>query len=174
MGDEPFLHALIGERLKQESTCCIIRREGAWSVNMNEPLGEKRIRVLIAKPGLDGHDRGAKVVVHALKDAGMEVIYTGLHKTVDEIVNTALEEDVDVIGLSIYSGAHLPLSKKLMESVRKKGLTDKLVLVGGNIPQRDVKTLKDFGVTEIFPVGTKLNEIVDFIKERVKEQDEKI
>ncbi len=141
---------------------------------MNEPLGKKRIRVLIAKPGLDGHDRGAKVVVHALKDAGMEVIYTGLHKTVDEIVNTALEEDVDVIGLSIYSGAHLPLSKELMESVRKKGLTDKLVLVGGNIPQRDVKTLKDFGVTEIFPVGTKLNEIVDFIKERVKEQDEKI
>lgn len=141
---------------------------------MNRALGEKRIRVLIAKPGLDGHDRGAKVVVHALKDAGMEVIYTGLHKTVDEIVNTALEEDVDVIGLSIYSGAHLPLSKKLMESLRGKGLTDKLVLVGGNIPQRDVKAIKDYGVTEVFPVGAKLDEIVDFINEEVKVQNEKI
>jgi len=141
---------------------------------MNRALGEKRIRVLIAKPGLDGHDRGAKVVVHALKDAGMEVIYTGLHKTIDEIVNTALEEDVDVIGLSIYSGAHLPLSKNLMESLREKGLTDKLVLVGGNIPQRDVKALKDYGVTEVFLVGAKLDEIVDFIKEKVKVQNEKI
>jgi len=135
----------------------------------NSPLGEKRIRVMIAKPGLDGHDTGAKVVVHALKDAGMEVIYTGLHRTIDEIVNTALEEDVNVIGLSIYSGAHLPLSKKLMERLKEKGLTDKLVLVGGNIPHRDIKTLKDYGVTGVFPVGAKLDEIVNFIKERVKD-----
>ncbi|GAG13777.1 unnamed protein product [marine sediment metagenome] len=134
----------------------------------NSPLGEKRIRVMIAKPGLDGHDTGAKVVVHALKDAGMEVIYTGLHRTIDEIVNTALEEDVNVIGLSIYSGAHLSLSKKLMERLKEKGLTDKLVLVGGNIPHRDIKTLKDYGVTGVFPVGAKLDEIVNFIKERVK------
>ena len=137
-------------------------------------MGEKRIRVLIAKPGLDGHDKGAKVVVHALKEAGMEVLYTGLHKTIDEIVNTALEEDVDVIGLSVYSGAHLPLSKKLIEQLKEKKLTDKLVLVGGNIPQRDVKVLKGYGVTEVFPVGAKLDEIIEFIKRRVGGQNEKI
>jgi len=148
--------------------------QNIWTVNMKGPLSERRIRVLIAKPGLDGHDRGAKVVVHTLKEAGMEVIYTGLHKTIDEIMNTALEEDVDVIGLSIYSGAHLPLSKKLMEQLKEKKLTDKLVLVGGNIPQRDVKVLKNYGVTEVFPIGAKLDEIVDFIKERVREQNEKI
>jgi methylmalonyl-CoA mutase C-terminal domain/subunit len=130
-------------------------------------LDERKIRVLIAKPGLDGHDKGAKVVVHALKEAGMEVLYTGLHKTIDEIVNAALEEDVDVIGLSIYSGAHLPLSKKLVERIKEKGLADKLVLVGGNIPQGDVKILKDYGVTEVFPVGAKLDEIIEFIKRRV-------
>ncbi len=137
-------------------------------------MSEKRIRVLIAKPGLDGHDKGAKVIVHALKEARMEVLYTGLHKTIDEIVNTALEEDVDVIGLSIYSGAHLPLSKKLMERLKEKELTDKLVLVGGNIPQRDVKILNDYGVTEVFPVGAKLDEIIEFIKKRVGERNEKI
>jgi len=137
-------------------------------------LGKKRIRVLIAKPGLDGHDKGAKVVVHALKEAGMEVLYTGLHKTIDEIVNTALEEDVDVIGLSVYSGAHLPLSKKLMEQLKENKLTDKLVLVGGNIPLGDVKVLKNYGVTEVFPVGAKLDEIIEFIKKRVGERNEKI
>lgn len=141
---------------------------------MNKPLGNKRIRVVIAKPGLDGHDTGAKVVVHALKDAGMEVIYTGLHRTIDEIVKTALEEDVDVIGLSVYSGAHVPLSKKLMGRLKEEGITDKLVLVGGNIPQKDIKTLKDLGISCVFPVGARLDEIVKFIKERVKEQDEKI
>ena len=136
-------------------------------MNENRPLGGKKIRVVIAKPGLDGHDTGAKVVAHALKDAGMEVIYTGLHRTIDEIVNTAVEEDVDVIGLSIYSGAHLPLSKKLMERLKEMGLTDKLVLVGGNIPQRDIKTLKSYGITEVFPVGSRLNDIVEFIKKKV-------
>lgn len=133
-----------------------------------KPLAEKRIRVLIAKPGLDGHDRGAKVVALALKDAGMEVIYTGLHKTIDEIVNTALQEDVDVIGLSIYSGAHVPLSQKLMNRLKEKDLTDKMVLVGGNIPRRDIKTLIDYGVTGVFPVGARLENIVNFIKEKVK------
>ena len=136
-------------------------------MNENRPLGEEKIRVVIAKPGLDGHDTGAKVVAHALKDAGMEVIYTGLHRTIDEIVNTAVEEDVDVIGLSIYSGAHLPLSKKLMERLKEMGVTDKLVLVGGNIPQRDIKTLKSYGITEVFPVGARLNDIVEFIKKKV-------
>jgi len=141
---------------------------------MDEPSGRRRIRVLIAKPGLDGHDTGAKVVVHALKDSGMEVIYTGLHKTIEEIVNTALEEDVDVIGLSIYSGAHLPLSKELMEMLEKENLANILVLVGGNIPNRDVQTLKGYGVAEVFPTGANLSEITEFIREKVKEQDEKV
>ena len=135
-------------------------------MNTNENL--KKIKVLIAKPGLDGHDRGAKVVVHALKDAGMEVVYTGLHNTIDEIVNTASTEKVDAIGMSIYSGAHLPLSKKLMELLKEKKLTDKLVLIGGNIPQRDIDTLKEYGVTGVFPTGANLEKIVTFIKEKVK------
>ena len=127
----------------------------------------KRIRVVIAKPGLDGHDTGAKVVAHALKDAGMEVIYTGLHRSIEDIVKTALEEDADVIGLSIYSGAHLPLSKKLMDQLRDKGISDKLVLIGGNIPKRDIKTLIDYGVAGVFSTGTQLEEIVVFIKQNV-------
>jgi methylmalonyl-CoA mutase C-terminal domain/subunit len=135
-------------------------------MNSNEDL--KKIKVLIAKPGLDGHDRGAKVVVHTLKDAGMEVVYTGLHNTIDEIVNTALEENVDVIGMSVYSGAHLPLSEKLMEQLKEKGLTNKLVLIGGNIPQKDINTLEEYGINGVFPTGADLNEIVTFIKERVK------
>jgi methylmalonyl-CoA mutase C-terminal domain/subunit len=128
----------------------------------------KRIRVVIAKPGLDGHDTGAKVVAHALKDAGMEVIYTGLHRPIEDIVKTALEEDADVIGMSIYSGAHLPLSQKLMDQLRDKELMDKLVLIGGNIPRRDIRTLLDYGVSGVFPTGTKLEEIVKFIRENVK------
>ncbi len=133
----------------------------------NNP-GKKRIKVLIAKPGLDGHDRGAKVLVHALREAGMEVMYTGLHKTIDEIVKISLEEDVDVIGMSIYSGAHLPLGEKLMEALKAKGLDDKLVLVGGNIPQRDIPTLQSYGVDGVFPTGSGFDEIIDFIKQRVK------
>jgi len=134
---------------------------------MNDTSSEKRIRVVIAKPGLDGHDTGAKVVAHALKDAGMEVIYTGLHRSIEDIVKTALEEDADVIGLSIYSGAHLPLSKKLMDQLRDKGISDKLVLIGGNIPKRDIKTLIDYGVAGVFSTGTQLEEIVVFIKQNV-------
>ena len=133
----------------------------------SNPAGGRRIRVVIAKPGLDGHDVGAKVVAHALKEAGMEVIYTGLHRTVEEIVKTALEEDVDVIGLSIYSGAHLPLSSKLMDSLREKEISDKIVLVGGNIPRRDIAALKACGVTEVFPVGSRLDDIVAFIGNKV-------
>ncbi len=134
---------------------------------MNDTSSEKRIRVVIAKPGLDGHDTGAKVVAHALKDAGMEVIYTGLHRSIEDIVKTALEEDADVIGLSIYSGAHLPLSKKLMDQLRDKGISDKLVLIGGNIPKRDIKTLIDYGVAGVFSTGTQLEEIVVFIRQNV-------
>ncbi|NOR13012.1 MAG: methylmalonyl-CoA mutase [Candidatus Aminicenantes bacterium] len=136
---------------------------------MNDTSSEKRIRVVIAKPGLDGHDTGAKVVAHALKDAGMEVIYTGLHRSIEDIVKTALEEDADVIGMSIYSGAHLPLGKKLMDQLKDKGISEKLVLIGGNIPQRDIKTLSDYGVAGVFSTGSRLEEIVKFIKERTKE-----
>jgi methylmalonyl-CoA mutase C-terminal domain/subunit len=132
-------------------------------------LETKRIRVVIAKPGLDGHDTGAKVVAHTLKDAGMEVIYTGLHRSIEDIVKTALEEDADVIGISIYSGAHLPLSKKLMDQLEDKAISDKLVLIGGNIPQRDIKILKDYGVAGVFPTGTRLEEIVTFIRQNVKD-----
>ena len=121
----------------------------------------------MAKPGLDGHDTGAKVVALALKDAGMEVIYTGLHRSIDEIVRTALQEDVDVIGLSIYSGAHLPLSQKLIERLQQEGLKDKLVLVGGNIPKRDVETLLGYGVSGVFPIGARLEEITKFIQAKV-------
>ncbi|MFQ6070607.1 MAG: cobalamin B12-binding domain-containing protein [Candidatus Aminicenantales bacterium] len=131
-------------------------------------MRDKKIRVVIAKPGLDGHDVGAKVVAHALKEAGMEVIYTGLHRTIEEIVNTAVQEDAGVIGLSIYSGAHLPLSRKLMERLREKGIKDRIVLVGGNIPRSDIEPLKKYGVTEVFPTGSKLEEIITFIKERIR------
>ena len=111
----------------------------------------KRIRVLIAKPGLDGHDRGAKVIAHALKDAGMEVIYTGLHKTVDQIIKVALQEDVDVIGLSIMSGAHIPITEKLVKKAKEAGIGDKIIAVGGVIPARDVPRLKELGVRGSFP-----------------------
>jgi len=151
-----------------EGACCIIQTAKIRIRFRIKLLEEKRIRVLIGKPGLDGHDRGAKVVALALKDAGMEVIYTGLHKTIEEIVSTALEEDVDVVGLSIYSGAHLPLSQILMNQLAEKGITDKLVLVGGNIPQKDIPTLKSLGVKEVFPVGTHLEQIVAFIQNEVR------
>lgn len=136
-------------------------------------LMQRRIRVVIAKPGLDGHDVGAKVVALALKDAGMEVIYTGLHRTIEEIVKTALEEDADVVGLSIYSGAHLGLSKKLMDRLKEAGGEDIMVLVGGNIPQKDISTLQEFGVKGVFPVGTKLDDIIAFIRKKLDSSDEK-
>ncbi len=128
---------------------------------------ERPIRVLIAKPGLDGHDRGAKVVALALRDAGFEVIYTGLHQTVDQIVEAALQEDVDVIGLSILSGAHLPITAKLMEKMREAGIEDKIVIIGGNIPERDIAPLKGLGVQEVFPTGSEFDQIAAFIRESV-------
>ena len=128
---------------------------------------KKPIRVLVAKPGLDGHDRGAKVVAHALRDAGMEVIYTGLHQTVEQIVEAALQEDVDVIGLSVLSGAHLPLTEKLTESLREKGLQSLLVVVGGNVPRRDVEKLEALGVAGVFRTGSRFEDIVNFIEARV-------
>lgn len=126
---------------------------------------EQRIRILIAKPGLDGHDRGAKVVALALRNAGFEVIYTGLHQTVGQIVEMAMQEDVDVIGLSILSGAHLPIASKLMAQLRDKDMDDKLVLVGGNIPEGDMAALKALGVAGVFSSSSRFEAIVAFIRE---------
>jgi methylmalonyl-CoA mutase, C-terminal domain len=126
-----------------------------------------KIRVLVAKPGLDGHDRGAKVIARALRDAGMEVIYTGLRQTPEQIVNAALQEDVDAIGLSILSGAHMHLFPRIMDLVRQKGLDDVLVFGGGIIPDPDIVKLKELGVSEIFPPGSSLDEIVDFVRSNV-------
>ncbi|HOP46177.1 MAG TPA: cobalamin B12-binding domain-containing protein [Desulfobacteraceae bacterium] len=128
-------------------------------------MAERKIRVILAKPGLDGHDRGAKVVAHALREAGMEVLYTGLHQTVPGIVNQAIQEDVDVIGFSIMSGAHIPICRKLMDILKKENIHDKLIVVGGVIPNKDIQVLKDMGVNGIFPGGTKFTEIVGFIRE---------
>jgi methylmalonyl-CoA mutase C-terminal domain/subunit len=135
---------------------------------MNSNKKKHIIRVLVAKPGLDGHDRGAKVVAHALKDAGMEVVYTGLHQSVESIVQAALQEAVDVIGLSIMSGAHLPICKKLRQLLEEKGLQDKLVVVGGVIPKRDIPALQALGVDGVFPGGTPFSTLVEFIKTNVR------
>ncbi len=128
-------------------------------------MTERKIRVLLGKPGLDGHDRGAKVVAHAMREAGMEVIYTGLHQTVASILNQAIQEDVDVIGLSIMSGAHIPICKKLMGMIKEQGMENKLVAVGGVIPNRDIPILEKMGVAGIFPGGTHFDEIIKFIRE---------
>jgi len=125
---------------------------------------EKKIRVLIAKPGLDSHDRGAKVVARALRDAGMEVIYTGLRQTPEQIAETALQEDVNVIGLSILSGAHNTLFPKTMQLLKKKGLTDVTVFAGGIIPEEDIPRLKKIGIKEVFGPGTPTSTIVNFVK----------
>lgn len=130
--------------------------------------GEKKIRVLVAKPGLDGHDRGAKVIARALRDAGMEVIYTGLRQTPEMIVTASLQEDVDVIGLSILSGAHNAIIPRVMDLLKQHQAEDILVVVGGIIPDVDIEGLKKAGVAGIFQPGTPLEEIVKFIRENVK------
>jgi methylmalonyl-CoA mutase C-terminal domain/subunit len=127
------------------------------------------IRVLVAKPGLDGHDRGAKIIARALRDAGMEVIYTGLRQTPEMIVNAALQEDVKVIGLSILSGAHNAIMPRIMELLREKEMTDVLVVVGGIIPDEDAKELKRIGVAEVFQPGASLAKIIAFIRDSVKQ-----
>ena len=127
----------------------------------------KKIKILVAKPGLDGHDRGAKVVALALKEAGMEVIYTGLHQSLDAIVSTALQEDVDAIGLSILTGGHLPICRKLLAKLREKGIGDRLVFVGGVIPKRDFPELEGMGIRGIFPGGTPLQQAIEFIQQSV-------
>jgi methylmalonyl-CoA mutase C-terminal domain/subunit len=130
-------------------------------------MTSKRIRVLIAKPGLDGHDRGAKIIARALRDAGMEVIYTGLRQTPEMIASAAAQEDVEVIGLSILSGAHNTLGPRLMEMLREKGMQDVTVLIGGIIPEADIPGLKKIGIAEIFLPGTSTQTIVEFIRNRV-------
>jgi methylmalonyl-CoA mutase, C-terminal domain len=126
-----------------------------------------KIRVVIAKPGLDGHDRGAKIIARALRDAGMEVIYTGLHQTPEQIVETAIQEDADAVGISILSGAHMTLVPKILDGLKENGAEDVLVVVGGTIPAEDAAELKGQGVAEIFTPGAPTAEIVDFLKAKV-------
>ncbi len=129
---------------------------------------EKKIRVVVAKPGLDGHDRGAKVISRALRDAGMEVIYTGLHQTPQQVVETVVQEDPDCVCLSILSGAHNALFPKIMELLKEKGIADVLVMAGGVIPDDDIPVLKDIGVEGFFGPGTELKTIVDYIRSHLK------
>ena len=134
----------------------------------------RKIRVVIAKPGLDGHDRGAKVIARALRDAGMEVIYTGLRQTPEQVMSAALQEDADVIGLSILSGAHMHICPRLMQLLHEKGMDDVLVVVGGIIPDVDLPRLRDIGVKGIFLPGTPMQEIIDFITANVRPRVEHV
>jgi methylmalonyl-CoA mutase C-terminal domain/subunit len=129
---------------------------------------KKKIRVVVAKPGLDGHDRGAKIIARALRDAGMEVIYTGLHQTPEQIAETVIQEDADAIGLSILSGAHMTLVPRVVELLHEQGVDDVVITVGGTIPADDVPELKKLGVAEVFTPGSSTDEIVDFVRGAVK------
>jgi methylmalonyl-CoA mutase, C-terminal domain len=127
----------------------------------------RKIRVVVAKPGLDGHDRGAKIIARALRDAGMEVIYTGLHQTPEQIVETALQEDADAVGLSILSGAHMTLVPRIVELLKEQDAGDIVVVVGGTIPNQDIPELKELGVAEVFTPGAPTQAIIDFIRDSV-------
>ena len=129
---------------------------------------QKKIRVVVAKPGLDGHDRGAKIIARALRDAGMEVIYTGLHQTPEQIVETVIQEDADAVGLSILSGAHMTLVPRVLELLSEQGVDDVLVTLGGTIPADDVPQLKELGVAEVFGPGASTQQIVDFLRGAVQ------
>lgn len=135
---------------------------------------EEKVRVLVAKPGLDGHDRGAKVIARALRDAGMEVIYTGIRQTPDMIVKSALQEDVDVLGLSILSGAHTELFPAIMEQLKQKGMENVLVIAGGIIPKEDIPALQEIGIKAVFGPGTATDEIADFIRNAMEERNNKV
>ena len=137
---------------------------------MPAPSTTQKIRVVVAKPGLDGHDRGAKIIARALRDAGMEVIYTGLHQTPEQIVETVIQEDADAVGLSILSGAHMTLVPRIVELLREQGVDDVLLTVGGTIPADDIPELKELGVAEVFGPGTTTQAIVDFISGAVAER----
>jgi methylmalonyl-CoA mutase C-terminal domain/subunit len=129
---------------------------------------DKKIRVVVAKPGLDGHDRGAKIIARALRDAGMEVIYTGLHQTPEQIVETVIQEDADAVGLSILSGAHMTLVPRILELLEEQGVDDVVVTVGGTIPSDDVEKLKQLGVAEVFTPGASAQSAIDFIRSAVR------
>ena len=133
-------------------------------------MDKRKIRILIAKPGLDGHDKGAKIVALALRDAGMEVVYTGLHQQIDQIINTALQEAVDIIGLSIMSGAHVPICRKLIQEMQAESMDDVKVVVGGVIPFQDIDGLKSMGIHGVFPGGTPFEEIIEGIQGIVQAQ----
>src|SRR5271169_5120227 len=133
-------------------------------------MASRTLRVLVGKPGLDGHDRGAKIIARAFRDAGFEVIYTGLRQTPEQVVNAALQEDVDVIGLSILSGAHMTLCPRIMELMKKEGLDDVMVLVGGIIPDPDVVRLKALGISEVFQPGASTEDIVTYIVNNVRKK----
>jgi methylmalonyl-CoA mutase C-terminal domain/subunit len=135
-----------------------------------QAAGGRKIRVVVAKPGLDGHDRGAKIIARALRDAGMEVIYTGLHQTPEQIAATVIQEDADAVGLSILSGAHMTLVPRVVEMLRAEGVEDVVVTVGGTIPADDAPELKKLGVAEVFTPGASTDEIVDFIREAIDER----
>jgi methylmalonyl-CoA mutase C-terminal domain/subunit len=129
-------------------------------------MGDKKIRVLMAKPGLDGHDRGVKTVIHALHDAGIDVTYTGLHKTPEEIVKAASDDNVSLVGLSILSGAHIHICAQIVKLMKEAGISDKPLMVGGVIPERDIPALREMGVEGIFPVDTPFEDIVRFVEEK--------
>jgi methylmalonyl-CoA mutase C-terminal domain/subunit len=131
-------------------------------------MSEQKIRVVVAKPGLDGHDRGAKIIARALRDAGMEVIYTGLHQTPEQIAATVIQEDADAVGLSILSGAHMTLVPKIVEMLREQGADDVLVTVGGTIPADDIPELKKLGIAEVFTPGAPTDDIVEFLRSHVR------
>ena len=138
--------------------------EGSPQTAPRAPGNGRKIRVVVAKPGLDGHDRGAKIIARALRDAGMEVIYTGLHQTPEQIVATVIQEDADAIGLSILSGAHMTLVPRIMEKLKAQGVDDVVIVVGGTIPNEDIAELKELGVAEVFTPGAPVQGIVDYIK----------
>lgn len=132
-----------------------------------EPKIDHKIRVVVAKPGLDGHDRGAKIIARALRDSGMEVIYTGLHQTPEQIAETVIQEDADAIGVSILSGAHMTLVPKIVELLAAQGVDDVLITVGGTIPTKDIEALKEMGVSGVFTPGSPTDDIVEFIRNGV-------
>jgi methylmalonyl-CoA mutase, C-terminal domain len=135
-----------------------------------EPGTGRKIRVVVAKPGLDGHDRGAKIIARALRDSGMEVIYTGLHQTPEQIAETVIQEDADAIGVSILSGAHMTLVPKILELLHDQGVDDVLITVGGTIPTRDIEELKKLGVSGVFTPGSPTDDIVEFIRNGVQDR----
>ena len=147
---------------------CFSEEQVATRTYSLQLMSEQKIRVLVAKPGLDGHDRGAKVIARALRDAGMEVIYTGLRQTPEMIAAAAIQEDVDAVGVSILSGAHNTLCPRIVQLLREQGMDDCLVVVGGIVPQEDIPKLKEMGVAAVFLPGTSTDEIVKFLGENVK------